>query len=293
MSYAVTEKQIEQFWRDGAILLKGALSQVELDLMEHGVEESLANPAGFHARLEGIDGTGETYKEFLPSLSCPSLQALNERGTIASIAGQLMRTETAHFIFDEIFYKKRGTVLPTPWHQDTPFYSVRGDQLVRVWMSCDPSPRQITVQTLRGSHRWGIMFSHMPAGESQSLVVEEGDRFSYAGLQLDPNAPNVPDVLASRGSYDIMTWDVEPRDVLVFQGNVLHGADGLADHPLDRRVYTGVWGGPELRRYNPPSGVAAPSFADTTGLVIPDGARIGEHEEAYPIGWRAERVQIA
>ena len=134
MAYSVSEDQIALYKRDGAVLLRGALSADELALMERGVEESRAGPAGFHALLEGNDGAGTTYKEFLPILSCPSLRALNERGTIAAIAGQLMEAASAHFIFDEIFYKLKGTVLATPWHQDAPFYNVRGDQLVRVWM---------------------------------------------------------------------------------------------------------------------------------------------------------------
>ena len=72
--------------------------------------------------------------ESFPSLGSRSLKRLLEIGRIPEIAARMMQAPSAQLILDQIFYKDRGVVIPTPWHQDTPYLRVRGDDMVRVWV---------------------------------------------------------------------------------------------------------------------------------------------------------------
>jgi hypothetical protein len=47
-----------------------------------------------------------------------------------------------------------------------------------------------------------------------------------------------------------------------------------------------MWGGPDLR-YHAPHGSALPTLAELRGHAIPQGARIGDHEDALFVGWRS------
>ena len=68
-----------------------------------------------------------------------------------------------------------GIGAPTPWHQDTPFLRVRGDQMVRVWLCCDSSPADLTVQVVRGSHRWNVVYNTRTMANSPVMSERKGE----------------------------------------------------------------------------------------------------------------------
>ena len=237
------------------------------------------------SRVEGRDGRGGTLVDQLPRLGSPSLEAFLATGTAARIAAALMEAPAAQFVLDQLFYKEPGRVLPTPWHQDTPFLRVRGDDMARVWLPCDPSPRDLTVQLVRGSHRWNVVFDTATMAQSDVRTAEEGGAFTYEGIG-DSALPVTPDIERWRDSFDILEFDLEPGDALVFNGNMLHGARGRDHYPAPRRAYASMWGGPALRHHKP-KGNSMPSFAELRGVDVPHGAAIGDYPEAFPIGWAA------
>jgi ectoine hydroxylase-related dioxygenase (phytanoyl-CoA dioxygenase family) len=220
-----------------------------------------------------------------PSLHCPALAGVLETGRIAELAARLMQTPSAQLILEQTFYKQAGFINPTPWHQDTPFLRVRGDAMARVWLSCDASPRALTVQVVRGSHRWNVVFNAAPPQTDRVETTGEGREFSFAGIG-DDSLPTAPDVARFRDSFDILSWDVEAGDAVVFNGNVLHGAQGAQHHPRPRRAFTTMWGGPDLR-YHRPRGHATPTLAEIRGRSVPHGARLGDFEDVFTVGWRA------
>ncbi len=280
---AVTADQIAAYRRDGAVLIKGVLSPGELALLETGLEEIRADAGELYSLVQSDDGRGETLAAQFPSLRSPSTVRLLREGPAAQLAARLMGAPSAQLVLDQAFYKHPGKIVPTPWHQDTPFLQVRGDDMARVWLSCDPSPEHVTVEVVRGSHRWNVVFDTATMAESKVRTAGEGEAFTYDGMAA-PGQPAVPDIEAHRGSFDIMRFAVEPGDAVVFNGNMLHGAQGCDDYPLPRRALAVMWGGPELR-YHRPVGHAMPVPGERGG-EIPHGARIGDYPEAFPVFWR-------
>ncbi|MFV8819998.1 phytanoyl-CoA dioxygenase family protein [Haliea sp. E17] len=283
----ISEEQIAQYQRDGAVLLRGILTQRERELLEQGVEESNAHPGKRSTRASNAEGRGETFLESFPSQgSSPSLKALLELGRIPEIAARMMRTPSAQLILDQIFYKAAGVVIPTPWHQDTPYLRVRGDDMIRVWICADYSPQELTLQIIRGSHRWGIVFDpRLSASEGNAV------RNSGAGrmIQLsggDHPGPQIPDIARYPESFDILRWDVEPGDALIFNGNMLHAAGGADNYPTARRAYTSMWGGPQLRYISPPDN-AIPTLAEVNRIAVPFDSAVGDYPEAFPVGWKS------
>lgn len=285
---AITEEQIDAYQRDGAVLIKGVLSRDELELLEAGLEEVHSRPSAMFSRVEAADGTGETIVDQLPSSRSPLLQRLIRESPAAELAARMMRAPSAQLVLDQVFYKRAGRVVPTPWHQDTPFLRVRGHDMARVWLTCDPSPRDVTVEVVRGSHMWNVVYDTATMAASSSVATtDEGSDFSYSGIG-DGRLPAVPDIEAHRGSFDIIGFDVQPGDAVVFHGNILHGASGRAAHPHPRRAFATMWGGPELRHYQP-RGHAMPLPGEAHDKAIPQGDRIGDHTDAFPLYWREAR----
>ena len=284
-SITVADEQVARYQRDGAVLLKGVLDASSLRLLEQGVEEAYADPGTRSSTVRSPDGAGETLVETSPSRRSPALLALRDSGVPAEIAGRVMQTPQAQLVFEQIFYKTRGRIVPTPWHQDTPFLRVRGHDMCRVWLTCDRSPADITVQMVRGSHRWNVVYNAETGERAPIVKSEERPGYSNDGLG-DPELPTPPDVARYRDSFDILSFDVEPGDALVFQGNMLHGAAGRDFHDSPRRAFVTMWGGPDLR-YHEPRGKAFPPPGSLRDHPVPDGARIGDHAAVFPVGWRA------
>jgi ectoine hydroxylase-related dioxygenase (phytanoyl-CoA dioxygenase family) len=281
---AISDEDIAEYHCNGAVLLRGVLDPEELRLLETGVDEAYADPGPRSSIVRDPQGGGETLVETSPSHRSPALRELMRRGPMAEIAGRVMRVPSAQLIFEQIFYKTRGRIVPTPWHQDTPFLRVRGYDMCRVWLTCDYSPADITVQMVRGSHRWNVVYSTGTGEEDAVVKSEENATYSNDNIG-DPNLPRTPDVARYRDSFDILSFDVEPGDALVFQGNMIHGAFGRDHWDSPRRAFATMWGGPDVR-YHKPSGKAFPPPGNLRDHPIPNGARIGDHTEVFPLGWQ-------
>jgi ectoine hydroxylase-related dioxygenase (phytanoyl-CoA dioxygenase family) len=236
------------------------------------------------SRYSSHAGAGETLVEQFPSLRSPNLRALVEAGRLAELAARMMGAPSAQLVLDQVFYKQAGNVVATPWHQDTPFLRVRGHEMARVWLSADTSPRDVTVQVVRGSHLWNALYDTAGSSSSDIAMAAEGEGFSYMGIG-DDALPPVPDIEAHRDSFDILSWDVEPGDAIVFHGHILHGASGKADHPTPRRAFASMWGGPNLH-FHAKMAHAMPLPADPVGKTIPHGACIGDYPDVFPVYWR-------
>ncbi|PLK27579.1 phytanoyl-CoA dioxygenase family protein [Novosphingobium sp. TH158] len=283
----ITDEQIAAFARDGAVVLRGVLDTAERDLLAAGVEEAWHRRDHRHSIVRNAEGRGETLVEQYPSQSSPSLAALLQGGLPALIAARMMGTPTAQLIFDQVFYKAAGPIAPTPWHQDTPFLRVRGDQMARVWLCADRSPGDLTLQVVRGSHRWNVVYNTRTVAASPVMSERKGE---FEATQLgDAHLPLVPDVAGNRDSFDILRFDVEPGDALVFHGNVLHGADGHPDWPSPRRAFATLWGGPQLRHHRSEGKSFPPPGGEPDG-PIPHGDAISLHPRAFPQGWPIARA---
>ena len=282
--YQITPDDIRTYQRDGAVHLQSVLQGEALALLTRGLEELHANPTGQITRVKAADGAGGTLIGQNSSWAYPSLIGLVEQGELARIAAQLMQVRSAQLLLDQVFYKEPGRIVPTPWHQDTPFLCVRGMDMARVWISCDPSPREVTLQVVRGSHRWNVIYDTRSDAHSAVAMQEGLADFTYPGIG-DDRLPPSPDVETYRDSFDIMSWNVEPGDAIVFQGNVLHGAAGLDNHPLPRRAFATMWGGPDLRYHQSP-GATMPTPLESSGVALPHGARIADFPEVFPVFWR-------
>lgn len=279
----VADDLVTAYRRDGAVVVRGLLDRGMLDLLKLGLDSYSSDPGELYTRVQSEDGGGETLAGQFPSLRNPMLREFIEQGPGAELAARLMNTDSTQLVLDQVFYKQPGRIVPTPWHQDTPFLQVRGLDMARVWASCDPSPRGVTVEVVRGSHMWNVVYDTSTMARTEVATSAEGEAFTYDGMG-DARLPAVPDIAANRDSFDILSWDVEPGDVVVFNGNVLHGALGHPHHPHARRALAVMWGGPDLRYYRP-VGPAMPLPGASTGAEIPHGARIGDYPRAFPVVW--------
>jgi ectoine hydroxylase-related dioxygenase (phytanoyl-CoA dioxygenase family) len=276
----VTSEETAAFRSDGAVLLRAILPSYWVDLVRAGLEEIYADPGDMTTRATGTDGEGVTMIDQYASRRNSKLGRFVETSPAAAIASSLLGSTAIRYVIDQIFYKDAGRVLPTAWHQDTPYLRVAGNDLARLWTTCDPSPSRATVSVIKGSHLWNVVYR--PVGETPGIKATAGAAFSYgSNSDYDDRLPAVPDIDAHRSSFDILSWDVEPGDVLAFNGNVLHGAGGNFVHPNKRRAFATLWAGDDVR-YRRRPGLSLPDVAELSGATVADGELLSAHPSVFP-----------
>ncbi len=132
---------------------------------------------------------------------------------------------------DQIFIKDGLLLEPTPWHHDSTFFPINGDQVASVWTELDPVTADgSALEFVIGSHLWPNRYKAIGLG---------GVNHSTRELEA------LPDIGAHRGKYDIRSWDLEPGDALLFHGFTLHGSQGNATTQRRRAIAT-RWTGDDV-----------------------------------------------
>ncbi len=138
------------------------------------------------------------------------------------LVGDLWGSSDVWFMYEQVFLKEGGESRRTPWHQDSSYLAVGGRDLAVAWISFDPVSATDSLEFVRGSHH-GPLFN--------GSRFELGD--DTAPLFPGDDLPRLPDIENNRAAFDIVSFAVEPGDVVVFHPAVLHG--GAPTHPGQRR----------------------------------------------------------
>ena len=121
-------------------------------------------------------------------------------------------------MYEQVFLKEGGESRRTPWHQDSSYLAIAGDDLAVAWITFDAVSAKDSLEFVRGSHR-GTLYN----GSRFELGRRHGAAASRRRL------PRLPDIEAERAKFDIVSFAVEPGDVVLFHPAMLHG--GAPTHP--------------------------------------------------------------
>ncbi len=209
------------FQRDGVTIVRAALDDDDLALARAAFDWSLANPGPAASRLFAATEGG-----FFQDLGNPAAlasAAYDEvlRATpIAGLVSELWDDPQIWFMYEQVFLKEGGETRRTPWHQDASYLNVDGDHLAVVWITFEPVAQQDCLEFVRGSHRGPLYNTSAFDADDETIPIFDG-------------LPRLPDIEADRASFDIVSWSVDPGDVVVFHPAMLHG--GAPTHAGRRR----------------------------------------------------------
>jgi len=296
---SVTQDEIATFHRDGAVLIKQVLPAEWVRLAAEGLDAAMAEPDVMSAELAG----GSLRVDQFPAAKSPQLRRLVDQSPIAEIVGRALESPVA-FYMDQMFHKPPGLVAPTPWHQDTCYYNLDGHDLIRAWVSPDPVAREVSLEVVRGSHRWNATYAPLAGRDAAAdetareqfdtatndapvLGREAYENWSYFSGVRDESLPLVPDIDANRDSFDVIGWDYEPGDVILFHGHILHSALGGVVSTDTRRAHASLWAGRDVY------------YRHRAGQIIPDPIGLYDHEpktgqpllefgDVFPVVWDPE-----
>ena len=170
-----------------------------------------------------------------------------------------------NFLGDQIFVKEPQTREKTAFHQDASYFEIEGDQCCVFWIPVDPvTKRNGGMEYVRGSHR-GRLYAPNVFVSRTRLPGSEGEL--------------LPDIEANPANYDIVSFDVEPGDMLVHNYKTIHGAGGNLSRYQVRRAASLRYCGDDIRFRTRPG---APVQLHHTGR-LEDGSPLGGPD--YPEVW--------
>ena len=142
--------------------------------------------------------------------------------------------------YDQLFVKEPGTDAPTRWHNDQPYWPVRGWPIVSFWLALDPVTKVSgALEFVRGSHLWNQWFQPEPFAEGG------------APYPRNPEYVDIPDIDAERDQHEFLTWEMKPGDLIAFHALTVHG--GPPNRSAGRRRgYTVRYCGPGMTYYAKP-----------------------------------------
>lgn len=277
----VNQTQIDAFRQDGAVVLRGVLSEEWLDLLRRGLEEVDTHSGPMTSIATSATGEGRSVLDQMSSYRVAALADFVKRSPAAAIARQLLGESRIQYLYDQSFCKSPGRVLPSPWHQDLAYGNFVGSSMARTWMSIDAAPASISLHVVRGSHKPLVTYRAVPA-DTGGALEQPGEGFGYGVAEFDQSLPQIPDIDAHPERYESLGWDVEPGDMVVFDGAVIHGAGGADFYPNSRRAFAIMWGGADIR-YCRSEGNATPDATLRAKRHVVDGDLISEYPDVFPI----------
>jgi ectoine hydroxylase-related dioxygenase (phytanoyl-CoA dioxygenase family) len=206
------------------VVLKGVLPPAWIERMRGAVDGVLAAPSS--AAVEyAPSGRGRYLGDFFVWMRDADFEAFALRSPTVTLARQLMGANQVNFFYDQLLVKEPMTQEETPWHQDLPYWPLRGEDIVSLWVAFDPAPPEAgAMRYMAGSHREGVMYA------PRAFSKDSGFAEVYARMGL----PEFPDSSGFLDSPALRVCAVEPGDVIAHHPLTFHWSPGNL-HPRHRR----------------------------------------------------------
>ncbi len=206
----ITQDHIDQYQRDGVVLIKGLFAD-QVDLLRAGVAANMAEPGPYASNNDKAGESGRFFDDYCNWTRIAEFKEAIDASPVAEVAADLMRSSSVQMFHDHVLVKEPGTSMATPWHQDGPYYFVEGQQTISFWSPLDVVT-DATLRCVAGSHRW-------PKEVLPTRWVSEQDFFADEGQYMP-----VPDPDAE--GMSVLEFPMQPGDAVAFDFKTLHGARG-------------------------------------------------------------------
>lgn len=244
-SAALAAQTVSDFQRDGVVHLPGVFSDW-LDTLEQGAEFNIAHPGARALTHKADSHQGMFLEDFCNWQRIPEYEDFIRHSPLAAIAAQLMQSRSVQFFHDHFLYKEASSGVPTPWHQDIPYYCVSGLQTVSFWIPLEARAQQVSLRCAAGSHLLDKEIRPTSWSTNESFYAD------------DSQFMDIPDI--DNSDFVIREWAMQPGDAVAFDFRTIHGAHANTTENRSRTLSFRVVG--DDARYRQRAGRTSPDFPD-------------------------------
>lgn len=282
---AVTQQEVETFWRDGVVCLRSILPVEFVESMAAPIEAALdssvmADLSEMADLLESGAGATRMVDEAVASSGLPrgrfkagtdhwlvqeEFRDFALRSPLPAIVAALLGSSEVRLYEDSVLVKEPGTQEKTGFHQDMAYFHLDGDLVCTTWVPLDVVTEEMgAVRFVVGSHRDDTTYRPSMFVSDMAIPGTEG--------------AEVPDYDKQVGEARIISFNTSPGDLTVHHARTIHAASGNLS-PTQRRRAISV-------RY----------VGDGTRFKVVPGSPMKDHhnslvegelltDEACPLAW--------
>lgn len=207
----ISDQDVLAYQRDGVVCLRQVIDKSWIERLREATLKVIEAPSAGSALL-GDDDAGRFFRDRFLWTFNDDFKAFAHESPLPRIAARAMRSDKAFLMLDMVFSKAPRTRSKTPWHHDQPYAWYDGEQVCQFWIPLDHADLGSGVlELVRGSHKWGKWYNPV------SFVNNESETQEY---------DQIPDIEGNREAFDIVHFDMEPGDCLLFSELTLHSAPG-------------------------------------------------------------------
>jgi len=212
--YEVAAHELEAYERDGVVCLRNVVPPERCRHMLSAVHAYLKRGQGRIQEAKATEDGPRLIGAVFMNVLDNEFREFSRDSALPDVAAQLMRVERVRFFYDQMFIKEPGTPEPTPWHNDLPFWPMRGNDLISLWVALTPVTKESSgVEYLAESHKTGTLFQAIGPG---------GYSIPAAAGQVP--CPNYLDHSLRRSDQRFLSWDMQPGDALCHHPLTAHGS---------------------------------------------------------------------
>lgn len=297
----VTQAEIDTYEQDGVVCIRNVLSADWIDhLREYWAttEQQLRagnHPTNFSQEMLDADPLlAEEVAGFATPERCADMVEVGSMGVkwaflwdkamqkfvfespMARVAGELMGVDQVRFFWDQMFVRKAGSKASTYWHNDMVAWPVDGTQIPSLWIPLTPIKKGVnSLSFVKGSHL-EYAGKEWPRTANAAAMGMPNDRTDF----IDWDSDELKD------SDRIISFDMEPGDIILIDGRVYHGGGRNHDPENDRIALSTRWVGPDITWHPREECVNIP------GLPIdkmPKGER-PQDDDLFPLIWQRDPI---
>jgi hypothetical protein len=206
-------KYAADYARDGAVVVRGALGERELALVERAFEQVLNDRRTATDRLDDENASGLSIAGY--SVEDPAFRDVMEHTALADIASGVFGGGPVWYVGNQLLLKRGGKNQRTYWHQDSAYEPYGGAKNAVLWVTLESLAAANALEVVRGTHT-GATYNVLYAADRAGGKSGAYDESVW-------NAPVIPDIDAERDKWDIFSTATNRGDVLVFHENSIHG----------------------------------------------------------------------
>ena len=283
----ITQDEIDTFWEDGVVCLRGVIAQAWLDVIADPVESILTSGRATNVTervqkagadragdiLEDGEGSGGYYIALDAWRLNREIGRFATRSMLPEIAARVLRSSAVSIYTDQLLVKEPGAPTRTAFHVDEPYFIADGEQICTCWVPLD----RVTLASgamgyVRGSHRWGANFKPNDFTTGRP----------HAHTLVDQSTESLPDIDRNPEKFDLVYYQCEPGDMTIHHMRTAHGSGGNTTSGQRRRALAIRYCGDDAV-YRAKTTVPL----DPSGGLVDEGAPFSDCP-LFPVVWREQ-----
>ena len=223
----LNNEALSVFEKEGVVLLKKAINKNWRSILIDSIDKDIDEPGPFYHDYKTKSCKGKFHGSMRIWEHNEGFKKYCLKSPLPHFAAQLLNSKKINLFYDQLFVKEPECTNRIRWHNDLPYWPLRGWGVISFWVSLDKIRKENgSMEFIRGSHKWGKLFQpeHFAPGVSDPY-------------EINPEFEKIPDIESNRDKYDIISFDMNPGDLLAFNALVVHGSGGNLSKKHRRRGY--------------------------------------------------------